>query len=93
MAMGKAIVTTRDGLSGNEAVPGRDLLVADQPAEFAAQILSLQANPEKRRQLGLAARRLVETKYSWANTAQRFSEIYHEVLANRRSPQHSPDPD
>ena len=35
MAMGKAIVSTTLGAEGIEAVPGRDLLVEDQPAAFA----------------------------------------------------------
>src|SRR5690606_14407203 len=35
MAMGKAVVSTTLGAEGIEAVPGRDLLVEDQPAAFA----------------------------------------------------------
>ncbi len=35
MAMGKAIVSTTLGAEGIEAVPGRDILVEDQPAAFA----------------------------------------------------------
>ena len=35
MAMGKAIVSTTLGAEGIEAVPGRDLLIEDEPAAFA----------------------------------------------------------
>ena len=50
MAMGKAIVSTTLGAEGIEAVPGRDLLIEDQPAAFANAVNRLLAEP------GLAAR-------------------------------------
>ena len=45
MAMGKAIVSTTLGAEGIEAVPGRDLLVEDQPAAFADAVNRLLADP------------------------------------------------
>ena len=46
MAMGKAIVSTTLGAEGIEAVPGRDLLIEDQPAAFADAVNRLLAEPE-----------------------------------------------
>ena len=49
MAMGKAIVSTTLGAEGIEAVPGRDILIEDQPAAFADAVNRLLAEPTWRR--------------------------------------------
>ncbi len=46
MAMGKAVVSTTLGAEGIEAVPGRDILIEDQPAAFADAVKRLLAEPE-----------------------------------------------
>jgi glycosyltransferase involved in cell wall biosynthesis len=48
-AMGKAIVSSTLGAEGIEAVPGRDLLIEDQPAAFADAGSRLLASPAWRR--------------------------------------------
>ncbi len=58
MAMGKAIVSTTLGAEGIEAVPGRDLLVEDQPAAFAEAVGRLLAEPGLAARIGQSARKL-----------------------------------
>lgn len=41
MALGKAQVTTKIGAEGNPAQDGQELMIADEPAEFANKILQL----------------------------------------------------
>lgn len=63
MAMAKPVVTTAQGLEGIDARPGRDLLVAHTAAAFADA--ARQALRPESRDLGTAARRLMESSYSW----------------------------
>jgi glycosyltransferase involved in cell wall biosynthesis len=63
-AMEKAIVSTRIGAEGLRLEHGRELLLADEPADFAAAIASLFRDPNRRRTLGAAARARVSAEYS-----------------------------
>jgi sugar transferase (PEP-CTERM/EpsH1 system associated) len=64
-AMRKAVVSTSIGCEGLSVVPGKHLLIADRPVEFAQAVVKLLTNPEMRTTLGNAGRALVEEKYSW----------------------------
>jgi sugar transferase (PEP-CTERM/EpsH1 system associated) len=65
MALGKAIVSTRLGAEGYPVRDGRELLLADTPDEFAAATVRLLGAPERRAELGRAARAFVEARYDW----------------------------
>ena len=65
MVMSRAVVTTSIGNEGIGARPGHDLLVADEPEEFARQIVDLLRDQEQRRRIGRNGRMFVETQYSW----------------------------
>jgi glycosyltransferase involved in cell wall biosynthesis len=69
-AMGKAIVATRLGLEGLAFSHGMHAWLADEPESFAAGILALIADCRLRRQLGRAARLLVEERYDWRRCAE-----------------------
>ena len=47
-------------------------LCADEPGACARAVVSLLREPARRRQLGVAGRRLVEERYSWAQVAAEF---------------------
>lgn len=49
-------------------------------AGFAEAVCGLIANPERRRELGFAARAFVENQYSMEVACQRVEEVYREVL-------------
>ena len=66
MAMGKAIVSTTLGAEGIEAVPGRDLLIEDQPEAFADAVNRLLAEPDLAARIGQSARQLAEQRYAWS---------------------------
>lgn len=78
-AMGKAVVSTRMGAQGLLAVDQENILLADEPEEFAAAVLKLLVNPTERQRLGQAGRRTVETHYSWERTAQILDSAYHSL--------------
>jgi polysaccharide biosynthesis protein PslH len=62
MAMAKPVVASPAAFEGIDAVPGRDLLVADDKAATAAAVHRLLAAPDA---IGAAARRQMELHYRW----------------------------
>lgn len=76
MAMGKAIVSTTLGCEGFELVPDQELVIADDPAEFAAAVLALLRSPERRDRLGRAARRFAGSRYDWRMVVPRLERLY-----------------
>ncbi len=80
MAMGKAIVSTSLGAEGIEAVPGRDILIEDDPAAFAAAVNRLLVEPDLGARIGQSARQLACQKYGWSGAAQALEQFYHKIL-------------
>jgi glycosyltransferase involved in cell wall biosynthesis len=85
LALGTPVVATTKGAEGLELVPGRDALIADDPAEFAGAILTLLADPDLRAGLSRHGRRLVEARYDWAAIGQRFDDLLESVAGPARS--------
>lgn len=84
MAMGIPVVATRLGADGLQATRGRDLLVADDPADFATHVTRLLADEGLRAAVGAAGRRYVEQNHRWASAAQRLENVY--LTAPNRKP-------
>jgi glycosyltransferase involved in cell wall biosynthesis len=80
MAMGKAVVSTSLGAEGIEAVPGRDILIEDQPAAFAEAINRLLADSSLAARIGGAARQVAVDRYAWSSAARALEGFYREVL-------------
>lgn len=69
------VVCTALANEGIKARNGEEILIADNPIEFANLVMHLIRNSEKRKSLGIAGRRFVETKFSWDHALARLSEI------------------
>jgi len=80
MACGAAVVSTTIGAEGLAVTPGRDILLADAPEQFAAAVVELLEDPARARALGERARRLVEERFDWSGVAQRFAEVCGAVV-------------
>jgi glycosyltransferase involved in cell wall biosynthesis len=91
LAMGRPVVSTTVGAEGLGIGPGRHYVCADDPAGFAGAIVSLLRDPDRRRQLGDAGRRLVESCYSWPTIARVFEQRCEEVVAEHVQPTRSAD--
>ncbi len=83
MAMGKAIVSTKLGAEGIDAVSGRDILLEDQPAAFAEAVNRLLADPSRAAAIGESARRLAVERYSWSGAAGALEAFYRRILESR----------
>jgi len=64
MAMGRPVVSSKQAFEGIDATPGRELIVADSPEEYADSVIALLRNPDPA--MGQAARDSVERRYSWS---------------------------
>jgi glycosyltransferase involved in cell wall biosynthesis len=80
MAMGKAIVSTTLGAEGIEAVPGRDILIEDEPAAFANEVGRLLTEPDLAARIGRSAQRLAVERYAWSGAAQALEGFYRRIL-------------
>ena len=76
MAMEKGIVSTSLGCEGLGVEHGREVLIADTPADFAVQTLALLKDPARRESLGRAARQFVAARYGWPALAPRLERLY-----------------
>jgi glycosyltransferase involved in cell wall biosynthesis len=85
MAMGKAVVSTSIGAEGLPVQHGRDILLADTPAEFAARTLELLKGPGMRQQIGGAARSLVESHYGWDKVTDVVEKALLQVTKTREA--------
>ncbi|HEX6241364.1 MAG TPA: glycosyltransferase, partial [Polyangiales bacterium] len=83
MAMGKAIVSTRLGAEGIDVEHEKDILLADTPEEFAVQIERALSDAELRARIGVAARRTVVERYSWASSAAKLEELLDRLVEAR----------
>ncbi len=79
LAMNKAVVATRLSVEGLDLREGEDLLLADEPAEFAAKVVQLIENPEYARQLGKTGQAAVKAKYSWERSAKLLEDTLRSV--------------
>jgi sugar transferase (PEP-CTERM/EpsH1 system associated) len=74
MAMAKAVVSTTIGAEGLPVRDGEDIVIADEPDRFADAVVRLIRDSDARRQLEIAARRLVVERYDWSAVAQDFED-------------------
>ncbi len=65
MAMARPVVASSGAFEGIEAIPGRDLLVADGATATARAIRGLLEDRQRAAAMGLAARLQMTTSYRW----------------------------
>ena len=78
MAMGKAIVSTTIGAEGLDVHDGKDIVLSEEPEDFARQIISLLDDAAGRQRLGRAAMQTA-SKYDWSVIADRFEAVLRQL--------------
>jgi starch synthase len=73
--VGGILEVVEDGKTGLLVPPGR-------PDDLAAALRRVLENPELGRRMGLAGRKRVEEKFSWASVAERTEQVYREAIAD-----------
>jgi glycosyltransferase involved in cell wall biosynthesis len=82
LAMAKPVVSTSVGCEGLDLSHGEHLLIADDPATFAASVLRLLEDPAEAASLGRRGRALVESRYGWEQSVAEL-ERFHQSLFDR----------
>ena len=80
MSMGKVVVTTTVGAQGIDYTDGENLLIANTPAEFAAQIKRCVEDADFCRQVGEAAAKLIHEHYDVQKLTERLMTFYNQIL-------------
>jgi glycosyltransferase involved in cell wall biosynthesis len=75
MALGTPVVSTLKGAEGLDVEPGKHILIADTPEEFAMQTVSLLRNPELRNMIATNAAFLVNEKYEWTKITENLCDL------------------
>jgi polysaccharide biosynthesis protein PslH len=81
MSMAKAVVSTTIGAEGLPVTPGQNILIADDPVQFADAIVRLIRENDTRRRIEAEARQLVVEKYDWSAVARDFEEALSRVCS------------
>jgi len=82
-AMAKPIVSTRLGAEGLDFRDGEEIVLADEPVEFATAVAALLADGGRRASLGLAARRRVEKEHSYPIFQSSIREALGQLVRTR----------
>jgi glycosyltransferase involved in cell wall biosynthesis len=73
---GLPVVATTLGYEGIEAIPGKHLLAADDPASFAAAVVRVAGDEVVAQRLSVTARRLAEARYDWRRVGEALDTAY-----------------
>jgi len=76
------VITTTVGLEGIQAQPGQDVLVEDNPGEFAQCVIELLQNKELQGKLSRNGRQLVEQKYDWQVVLEDLDQTYKRLATS-----------
>lgn len=90
LAMGKAVVATTIGAEGIGVRHGEQVLLADDPAAFADQVVRALEDRALARALGAAGRDFAERNLSWEAAGGRLESFYGELRRKRVAPVHAP---
>jgi glycosyltransferase involved in cell wall biosynthesis len=80
LAKGKALISTRLGAEGIDVVDDEHVLLADEPADFAAAVDRVLGDRMLATRLGDAGRRLIEERYGWQGIAGNLERFYQTLL-------------
>jgi glycosyltransferase involved in cell wall biosynthesis len=80
MAVGKPVVSTHMVTAGIDVSPGENIIIADEPREFAERVIELLNDKQLREKIGDNARKLMKKEHSWEKTTDRLNEIFQKVV-------------
>jgi polysaccharide biosynthesis protein PslH len=84
MSMAKAVVSTTIGAEGLPVTHGQDIVIADEPARFAHEVVRLIRDAGARQRIEREARRLVVERYDWSAVAHDFEDALARLTADPR---------
>lgn len=76
LSSGIPVVSTALGCEGIDVTPGKDILVSDNPDDFAAGVLRVLNDPSIGEQLSRNGRKLIEKIYDYKTALRPLDEVY-----------------
>jgi sugar transferase (PEP-CTERM/EpsH1 system associated) len=67
MAMAKPVIVTTQAAEGIDAVPDKHFVVADSADAWLDNLMDFARSPEACREMGIAARELIENEFNWSS--------------------------
>ncbi len=81
LALGTPVVSSSKGAEGLDVTDGEDILIANEPQDFAAKVITLLRSPALRQRLAANGRRLVEARYDWRVVGERLCAVVQRAAA------------
>ena len=75
MAMGKALVCTANAAEGITAATEENMLLGNNPTDFAQAVITLLKDKTKRKTMGLNNRQCVESNYNWESNLSALRDL------------------
>lgn len=82
MACGTPVVASSKAIAAIDVVKGRDILVADDPQEYAKLVIRVLEDSEYRYKISEFGRSYVVQFHDWERIVQRLVKIYHDVCSD-----------
>ncbi len=79
MALGTPVIATPKGAEGLDAEPGKHLLVAETPEDFARNVISVLKDAALRQKLAENGLQLVRQKYNWQAILPEFLSLVERI--------------
>jgi sugar transferase (PEP-CTERM/EpsH1 system associated) len=83
MAMAKPVVSTTVGAEGLPVRDGRELLIADDPEDFARAVVRVLSDAHLARRIGEQAHAYVNEQYGWGGAASAFAKICERAVRRK----------
>jgi len=80
MAAGLPVITNNVGAIPEMIKHGQDGLIAQSDDEYVSFMVELMNQEQRRRQIGLAARRRIETDFAWDRVILKYLDLYQTLL-------------
>ena len=82
MSVGKTVISPSIGCEGIEVIDGENIVIADNPKDFAEKSVALLKDKTKRDSIGSKGRQLVRGKYDWPSIGEKLNHILADYAQN-----------
>lgn len=84
LAMSKPVVSTTLGSAGIKLIDKENILLADDPYEFAFAIKELLDSKKLQKKISINGRNLVEEQHNWSAISKEYCVAYTEILSESK---------
>lgn len=86
MAMGKPVVASSMVTQGIDVSPEENIIIADEPLEFAEKVIELLNDRQQRERIGSNAKLLMETNHNWEKLTDRLNGVLVKAAGTSSEP-------